>query len=30
MLAYAEALPAEQRSDRMIAAIKKQMEAAPN
>jgi tetratricopeptide (TPR) repeat protein len=30
MLAYAEALPAEQRSDRMITAIKKQLEAAPN
>ncbi len=30
MLAYAEALPAEQRSERSIAAIRKQLEAAPN
>ncbi len=30
MLAYAEALPAEQRSDRAIAAIKKQLEEARN
>jgi hypothetical protein len=30
MLAYAEALPKEQRSERSIAAIKKQLEAAPN
>ena len=30
MLAYAEALPAEQRSDRAIAAIKKQLEEAKN
>jgi tetratricopeptide (TPR) repeat protein len=29
MLAYAEALPAEQRSDRTIASIRKQLEAAP-
>ena len=29
-LAYAEALPAEQRSERSIAAIRKQLEAAPN